>query len=74
MKFDVKEDEEYGKVFESWNFFELMEHDARRLKIIDDSNYKRHKQAISNLFNLAFKERERKNKEVITNYLRGHRC
>lgn len=74
MKFDVKEDEEYGKVFESWNFFELMDHDAKRLKIDDYENYKDLKKALKNLFTLAFKERERKNKEVITNYLRGHRC
>lgn len=74
MKFDVKEDEEYRGVFESWNFFELMDHDAKRLKIADYENYKELKKALKNLFTLAFKERERKNKEVITNYLRGHRC
>lgn len=73
MKFDVKEDEEYGKVFESWNFFELMEHDAKRLKITNDSNYKRHKQALSELFNLAFKERERINKEIITRYTNDYK-
>lgn len=69
MKFDVKEDEEYGKVFESWDFLELMEHDAKRLKITDDLNYKRHKQALSDLFNLAFKERERRKKVIIGSYI-----
>lgn len=73
MLFDVEEDEEYRGVFESWNFLELMEHDAKRLKIIDDSNYKRHKQAISSLFNLAFKERERKNREIITGYTNDYK-
>lgn len=65
MLFDVEEDEEYRGVFESWNFFELMDHDAKRLKITDDSNYKRHKQALSDLFNLTFKERERKTETLI---------
>ena len=74
MLFDVEEDEEYGGVFESWNFFELMDHDAKRLKIADYENYKELKKALKNIFTLTFKERERKNKEVITNYLRGHRC
>lgn len=60
MKFDVKEDEEYGGVFESWNFFELMDYDAKRLKIDDYENYKDLKKALKNLFILTFKERERK--------------
>lgn len=73
MLFDVEEDEEYRGVFESWNFLELMEHDAKRLKITNDSNYKRHKQALSELFNLAFKERERINREIITQYLEEYK-
>lgn len=73
MSFDVEEDEEYGGVFESWNFLELMEHDAKRLKITNDSNYKRHKQALSELFNLAFKEREKRNREIITRYTNDYK-
>lgn len=73
MLFDVEEDEEYRGVFESWNFLELMEHDAKRLKITDDSNYKRHKQAISGLFNVAFKEREKRNREIITRYTNDYK-
>lgn len=73
MLFDVEEDEEYRGVFESWNFLELMEHDAKRLKITDDSNYKRHKKALCDLFNLAFKERERRNREIITRYTNDYK-
>jgi hypothetical protein len=72
--FDVEEDEEYGGVFESWNFFELMEHDAKILKINDHFSYKDLKKALRNLFTLTLKERDRKNKEVITNYSREYRC
>ena len=74
MKFDVKEDEEYGKVFESWNFFELMEHDAKRLKIDNHLNYGELKKALRNLFTLAFEKRERKNKEIITRHINDYKA
>lgn len=73
MKFDVKEDEEYGKVFESWNFFELMDHDAKRLKIDDYENYKDLKKALKNLFVLAFKEREKETKKIIASYINDYK-
>lgn len=63
MSFDVEEDEEYGKIFESWNFLELMEHDAKRLKIADYENYKELKKALRDLFILTFKEREKETKK-----------
>lgn len=74
MKFDVKEDEEYGKVFESWDFFELMEHDAKRLKVDNHLNYGELKKALRNLFTLAFEKRERKNKEVITRHINDYKA
>lgn len=74
MKFDVKEDEEYGKVFESWNFFELMEHDAKRLKVDNHLNYGELKKALRNLFTLASKKRDRKNKEVITRHINDYKA
>lgn len=73
MSFDVEEDEEYRGVFESWNFLELMDHDAKRLKIADYANYKNLKKALRNLFTLAFKERDRKNKEVITRHINDYK-
>ena len=74
MSFDVEEDEEYGGVFESWNFFELMEHDAKILKINDHFSYKELKKALRNLFTLAFEKRERKNKEVITRHINDYKA
>lgn len=73
MSFDVEEDEEYGKIFESWNFLELMEHDAKRLKIADYESYKDLKKALRNLFTLAFKEREKETKKIIASYINDYK-
>lgn len=73
MSFDVEEDEEYGKIFESWNFLELMEHDAKRLKIADYENYKDLKKALRNLFTLAFKGREKETKKIIASYINDYK-
>lgn len=74
MSFDVEEDEEYGGVFESWNFFELMEHDAKILKINDHFSYKDLKKALRNLFTLTLKERERRNKKIIASYINDYKA
>lgn len=74
MSFDVKEDEEYGKIFESWNFLELMEHDAKRLKIADYENYKELKKALRDLFILTFKEREKETKKIIASYINDYKA
>lgn len=74
MLFDVEEDEEYGGVFESWNFFELMDHDAKRLKIADYENYKELKKALKNIFTLTFKEREKETKKIIASYINDYKA
>lgn len=73
MLFDVEEDEEYRGVFENWDFFELMDHDAKRLKIADYENYKDLKKALRNLFTLAFKEREKETKKIIASYMNDYK-
>ncbi len=74
ISFDVEEDEEYGGVFESWNFFELMEHDAKILKINDHFTYKELKKSLRNLFTLTLKERERRNKKIIESYINDYKA
>lgn len=64
MKFDVKEDEEYGKVFESWNFFELMDHDAKKINITDSEEYKYHKAGLKKIFEQGLKEENKRNIEL----------
>lgn len=73
MSFDVEEDEEYRGVFESWNFLELMEHDAKRLKVDNYLNYRELKKALRNLFTLASKERDIKNKEFIKRHMNDYK-
>lgn len=64
MSFDVGEDEEYRGVFESWNFLELMEHDAKKLNIIDSEEYKYHKAGLKKIFEQGFKEENKRNIEL----------
>lgn len=74
IKDNGEEDEEYGGVFESWNFFELMEHDAKILKINNHFSYKELKKALRNLFTLTLKERERRNKKIIASYINDYKA
>lgn len=60
MQFDVEEDEEYGKVFESWNFQELMEHDAKKLNIMNRKDYLYHKECLENIFEQGIEEKKQK--------------
>ncbi|MGF0095026.1 hypothetical protein ACQRC6_01180 [Peptoniphilus sp. SGI.035] len=65
LEFEVEEYECY-KVFESWNFIELMDHDAKRLGISESEDYKKTKEKIKDIFTKAFNEKEeRKNKKLM---------
>lgn len=65
LEFEVEKDERY-KVFESWNFIKLMDHDAKRLGISESEDYKKTKEKIKDIFTKAFNEKEeRKNRELI---------
>lgn len=61
MLFDVEEDEEYRGVFESWNFIELMEHDAEKLNITDSEEYKHYKAGLEKIFEQGLKEENERN-------------
>ena len=64
MSFDVEEDEEYRGVFESWNFLELMEHDAKKINITDSEEYKYHKAGLKKIFEQGLKEENNRNIEL----------
>lgn len=61
MEFVVEEDEDHRKVFESWNFLELMEHDAEKLRISDSEEYKHHKVGLEKIFEQGLKEENERN-------------
>lgn len=61
MGFVVEEDEDHRKVFESWNFLELMEHDAEKLNITDSEEYKHYKAGLQKIFEQGLKEENERN-------------
>ena len=50
LEFEVEDDDSYERTFKSWNFIGLMDHDAKRLGIEEEEEYKEARKKIKNIF------------------------
>lgn len=73
-KFDVKEPEsDYEEItFDKVDFIDLMEHDAERFGLKDDSRYLLLKKEIEKLFEIRIEETEKEKQEMIGKYILEH--
>lgn len=72
LEFDVEEDEYWGKIFESWDFIELMEHDAKRLGIEENEEYKKIKNKLDEIFDNALERKEDSRDELIIKMIKEY--
>lgn len=73
-KFDVKEPEsDYEEItFDKVDFIDLMDHDAERFGLKDDSRYLLLKKEIEKLFEIRIEETEKEKQEMIGKYILEH--
>lgn len=72
LEFEVEDDDSYERTFKSWNFIELMDHDAKRLGIEEEEEYKEAKKKIKNIFIKAFKDKDERQNEIMMEVLKQH--
>lgn len=71
LEFEVDNDD-YEKTFKSWNFIELMDHDAKRLGIEEEEEYKEARKKIKNIFIKAMKNKDEKENKIMMEVLNQH--
>ena len=72
LEFEVEDDDSYERTFKSWNFIELMDHDAKRLGIEEEEEYKEARKKIKNIFIKAFKDKDERQNEIMMEGLKQH--
>lgn len=72
MEFEVEDDDSYERTFKSWNFIELMDHDAKRLGIEEEEEYKEARKKIKNIFIKAFKDKDERQNKIMMEVLKQH--
>ena len=72
LEFEVEDDDSYERTFKSWNFIELMDHDAKRLGIEEEEEYKEARKKIKNIFIKAFKDKDERQNEIMMEVLKQH--
>ena len=72
LEFEVEDDDSYERTFQSWNFIELMDHDAKRLGIEEEEEYKEARKKIKNIFIKAFKDKDERQNEIMMEVLKQH--
>lgn len=71
LEFDV-EDDDYERTFKSWNFIELMDHDAKRLGLKEEEEYKEARKKIKDIFIKAMKEKDERQNKIMMKVLNQH--
>lgn len=71
LEFEV-EDDDYERTFKSWNFIELMDHDAKRLGIEEEEEYKEARKQIKNIFIKAMKDKDERQNKIMMEVLKQH--
>lgn len=72
IEFEVEDDDSYERTFKSWNFIELMDHDAKRLGIEEEEEYKEARKKIKNIFIKAFKDKDERENKIMMEVLKQH--
>ena len=72
LEFEVEDDDSYERTFKSWNFIELMDHDAKRLGIEEEEEYKEARKKIKNIFIKAFKDKDERQNKIMMEVLKQH--
>lgn len=72
LEFEVEEDDSYERTFKSWNFIELMDHDAKRLGIEEEEEYKEARKKIKNIFVKAMKDKDERQNKIMMEVLKQH--
>ncbi len=71
LEFEVEEDD-YERNFKSWNFIELMDHDAKKLGIEEEEEYKETRKKIKNIFIKAMKDKDERQNKIMMEVLHQH--
>lgn len=72
LEFEVEDDDSYERTFKSWNFIELMDHDAKRLGLEEEEEYKEARKKIKNIFIKAMKNKDERQNKIMTEVLHQH--
>ena len=72
LEFEVEDDDSYERTFKSWNFIELMDHDAKRLGLEEEEEYKEARKQIKNIFIKAMKDKDERQNKIMMEVLKQH--
>ena len=72
LEFEVEDDDSYERTFKSWNFIELMDHDAKRLGLEEEEEYKEARKQIKNIFIKAMKDKDERRNKIMMEVLKQH--
>lgn len=68
-----KDPDDYMDCFETVNFFELMDMDAKRLNILDDGEYVRLKEELAEVFEKALDKKDQEFEELIQQIIKDYK-
>lgn len=68
-----KDPNDYMDCFETANFFELMDMDAKRLNILDDGEYVRLKEELAEVFEKALDKKDQEFEELIQQIIKDYK-
>ena len=72
LEFEVEDDDSYERTFKSWNFIELMDHDAKRLGLEEEEEYKEARKQIKNIFIKTMKDKDERQNKIMMEVLKQH--